>query len=180
MIKCPRCGYDNENSSTNCANCRINLQWAQENVSVIEEQQLEAELADFDAELTRKLERQVIVTTVPSVEGRAVAEYLGILAVEEPCDSISSFLGDAGIKAGFGLTSELFTTAFGKTRESALHKLRAQAVQIGADAVVGTTIDYLQVSSDLVMGAVQGTAVRLSPIAANAADSSPDGSGDAA
>jgi hypothetical protein len=32
MITCPRCSYENEDSAMNCANCRINLQWALENL----------------------------------------------------------------------------------------------------------------------------------------------------
>lgn len=31
MIVCPRCSYENEDSAMNCANCRVNLQWALEN-----------------------------------------------------------------------------------------------------------------------------------------------------
>jgi uncharacterized protein YjbI with pentapeptide repeats len=32
MIVCPRCSYENEDSAMNCASCRINLQWALENL----------------------------------------------------------------------------------------------------------------------------------------------------
>ena len=32
MIVCPRCSYENKDSAMNCARCRINLQWALENL----------------------------------------------------------------------------------------------------------------------------------------------------
>lgn len=34
MIICPKCGHQNEESSQNCAKCRINLRWAMENPTV--------------------------------------------------------------------------------------------------------------------------------------------------
>jgi hypothetical protein len=31
MVRCPRCGHENEPAARNCSNCRINLAWALEN-----------------------------------------------------------------------------------------------------------------------------------------------------
>jgi len=42
MIVCPRCSYKNEDSAMNCANCRINLQWALENLQEAAQRDLQS------------------------------------------------------------------------------------------------------------------------------------------
>ena len=39
MVICPKCGHQNKDTARNCVNCRINLEWALENVELFEKAQ---------------------------------------------------------------------------------------------------------------------------------------------
>jgi len=154
MITCPKCGQANDGSAMNCTNCHINLQWALENATVIEEGR-QRDLEECASSL--------IVTTTDSIEGRITSEYLGVLAVEELRDSTGEFLGSSDVADTPGVASTPLSAAIRDARQAGLSKLREQAAIIDADAVVGTSIDYVLLSSSLVMVAVRGTAVRWLP-----------------
>ena len=160
MIKCAKCGYENAAAATNCANCRVNLQWAAQHLST-EPEWSGAEGAEPEAGLITARDELVITTTF-SIEGRVITEYLGLLAVEVVHDSHYEFRKGKGITDAIGITSEIFRSVFSDVREAALDELREQALDLGADAVVGASLDYLPVSSSLVMVAIRGTAVKLS------------------
>jgi len=38
MITCPKCGHENSDNATNCASCRINLEWATHNMALKEQE----------------------------------------------------------------------------------------------------------------------------------------------
>ena len=93
----------------------------------------------------------MIVTTTNTVQGRSISEYLGIVFGEEV--------------ASHGFFSGSVEGSFIKLRNNALNKMCQNASGLGANAVVGVSIDYTSIdvtnSDDSMMVTVTGTAVRI-------------------
>ena len=105
----------------------------------------------------------MILTTTPSVEGRTIAEYKGIVFGEVV--SGVNFLKDfaSSIRDIIGGRSNTYEKELVNARENALNELSQRAAQKGADAVVGIDIDYevLGQGNGMLMVTASGTAVKL-------------------
>ena len=105
----------------------------------------------------------MIITTTPSVDGRQVSDYLGVVFGE--VISGVNFIKDftAGLSNFFGGRSGTYEEELINAREQALQEMQQRAYQMGADAVVGVDIDYEVLGADngMLMVTVSGTAVRL-------------------
>lgn len=98
----------------------------------------------------------MILTTTPSVEGKHITEYQGVVFGEviAGVDFIKDFT--AGLSNFFGGRSGTYEEELLRAREEAMRAL-------GADAVVGIDVDYevLGANNGMLMVTVSGTAVRL-------------------
>ena len=105
----------------------------------------------------------MILTTTPSVEGRSIAEYKGIVFGEviSGVNVLKDFA--AGLSNFFGGRSGTYEQELMSAREQALQELEERAARLGADAVVGIDVDYEVLGSDngMLMVTVSGTAVSL-------------------
>jgi uncharacterized protein YbjQ (UPF0145 family) len=105
----------------------------------------------------------MIITTTPSVEGRQISEYHGIVFGEVIAGV--NFIKDfaAGLTNFFGGRSASYEDVLIRARQSALEELERRAANLGADAVVGIVIDYEVLGADngMLMVTVSGTAVKL-------------------
>ena len=103
----------------------------------------------------------IIVTTTPSVEGRRIVRYAGIVTGEAILGA--NIFKDlfAGIRDIVGGRSAPYERALRSAREIAVSELKQAAVESGANAVVGVDIDYETVggSGSMLMVSVSGTAV---------------------
>jgi uncharacterized protein YbjQ (UPF0145 family) len=106
---------------------------------------------------------QVTLTTTPSVEGRTITQYLGIVTGEAILGA--NIFKDlfAGIRDIVGGRSGAYEEELRKARTIALDELAAAAGQAGADAVVGVDLDYETVGQggSMLMVTASGTAVKL-------------------
>ena len=103
----------------------------------------------------------VIVTTTPSIEGRQIADYLGVLAGETIL-GVNIFKDiSAGFRNIVGGRAGKYEEELRKGRQTALEELAARAAEIGADAVVGVKLDYETVGGQMLMITASGTAVKL-------------------
>jgi len=108
------------------------------------------------------MQSPMIVTTTPSVQGREIAAYLGIVTGEAILGA--NIFKDlfAGIRDIVGGRSGAYEEELRKARTIALDELTVVARQLGADAVVGIDLDYETVGQgSMLMVTVSGTAVRL-------------------
>ena len=103
----------------------------------------------------------MVITTTPSVDGRKIEKYLGVV-----CGEIISgvnFVKDfaAGLTNFFGGRSGSYENELIGAREQALHELEQRALMMGANAVVGVDIDYEVLGADngMLMVTASGTAV---------------------
>lgn len=105
----------------------------------------------------------MILTTTPSVEGRKIVEYKGIVFGEVVAGV--NFIKDFGasIRNIIGGRSSSYEGELIEARENALRELSQRAAQLGADAVVGIDIDYevLGETNGMLMVTASGTAVKL-------------------
>lgn len=105
----------------------------------------------------------MILTTTPTVEGRTIVEYRGVVFGEviEGVNFIRDFA--ASIRNVVGGRSGSYEEELINARNNAMRELENRAYQLGADAVVGIDIDYevLGANSNMLMVTASGTAVKL-------------------
>ncbi|RCW21979.1 uncharacterized protein YbjQ (UPF0145 family) [Ciceribacter lividus] len=105
----------------------------------------------------------MIITTTPTIEGRSIVEYKGIVTGEAILGT--NIFRDifAGIRDLVGGRSASYEQVLREARETALREVEQEARRLGANAVVGVDIDYENVSTgssgSMLMVSVSGTAV---------------------
>lgn len=106
----------------------------------------------------------MIITTTPTIEGRQIKDYLGIVFGEviSGVDFVKDFA--AGLSNFFGGRSGTYEEELIRAREQAMQEMAQRAHQMGADAVVGVDVDYevLGTNNGMLMVTASGTAVRIS------------------
>ncbi len=107
------------------------------------------------------LNPSVVLSTTPSIEGRRITKYCGIITGEAILGA--NIFKDlfAGIRDIVGGRSATYEAELRKAREIALTELSQGGVDVGANAVVGVDIDYETVGGQgsMLMVTVSGTAV---------------------
>ncbi|TFL18294.1 heavy metal-binding domain-containing protein [Jannaschia formosa] len=102
----------------------------------------------------------MIVTTTPSVEGRRISVYHGIVVGEAILGANVFRDMFAGITDIIGGRSGAYEKSLMEARETALRELEERARAIGGNAVVGVDLDY-EVINNMLMVSASGTAVTL-------------------
>jgi uncharacterized protein YbjQ (UPF0145 family) len=105
----------------------------------------------------------MILTTTPTIEGRTILEYRGVVFGEVIAGV--NFIRDfaASIRNFVGGRSGSYEEELLTARTQALAELENRARALGADAVVGIDIDYevLGSNGNMLMVTASGTAVKL-------------------
>lgn len=105
----------------------------------------------------------MIISTTSQLEGRPIAEYLGVVSSEsvQGINFVRDFF--ARFRDVFGGRSQTLESALREAREQATEALKARARQLQADAVVGVDfeISMPSVKGGMVVVFATGTAVRL-------------------
>ena len=103
------------------------------------------------------------MTTTPSVEGKAITAYLGVITGEAILGANIFKDMFAAVRDIVGGRSAAYEKELGKAREIALDELEEWAQELGANAVVGIDIDYESFgqSNGMMMVSATGTAVKV-------------------
>ena len=105
----------------------------------------------------------MLMTTTPSVEGKQIVRYLGVVTGETiiGANVFRDFL--AGVRDFFGGRSGSYEAVLREAKDTALEEIARQAEALGANAVVGIDLDYETVggSGSMLMVTCSGTAVRV-------------------
>ena len=105
----------------------------------------------------------MLMTTTPSVEGKQIVRYLGVVTGETiiGANVFRDFL--AGVRDFFGGRSASYEAVLREAKDTALEEMARQAEALGANAVVGIDLDYETVggSGSMLMVTCSGTAVRF-------------------
>ncbi len=103
----------------------------------------------------------MIVSTTPSLEGKRIVDYRGIVFGEviSGVDFIKDFA--AGLTNFFGGRSGSYEGELIQARENAIKEMVDRAREMGANAVVGVDVDYevLGQANNMLMVTASGTAV---------------------
>jgi uncharacterized protein YbjQ (UPF0145 family) len=116
------------------------------------------------APFTRSPPAMLIVTT-PSIEGRPVRRYFGLVTGEAILGA--NIFRDlfAGIRDIIGGRSAAYEEELRKAKQIALDEMAQQARELGADAVVGVDLDYESIQmgqgGGMLMVSASGTAVQV-------------------
>jgi len=103
----------------------------------------------------------MLVTTTPSIEGKKITRYCGVVAGEAimGVNVFKDFF--AGIRDLVGGRTDVYENELQRAREIAMKELQQQAKGFGANAVVGIDLDYEVIgeSNGMMMVCASGTAV---------------------
>ena len=105
----------------------------------------------------------MILTTTPTVEGKQIVNYHGIVFGEVIAGV--NFVRDffAGVRNIVGGRSSSYEDELTQARETAMRELEHRAMEKGANAVVGIDLDYevLGENNGMLMVTASGTAVTV-------------------
>ena len=105
----------------------------------------------------------MILTTTPSIEGKTIRDYHGIVTGEAivGANMFRDFF--AGIRDIVGGRSQAYEKELAKAREIALEEMAEATVLQGGNAVVGVDLDYEVVGKggSMLMVSASGTAVTV-------------------
>jgi uncharacterized protein YbjQ (UPF0145 family) len=105
----------------------------------------------------------MIRSTTPTLQGREITEYKGIVFGE-------AILGAHIFKDIFGAVRDIvggragaYEEELGRARDIAFQELEAEALAMGANAIVGIVMDYevIGMKGGMMMVSVSGTAVKV-------------------
>ncbi|MBW6419528.1 heavy metal-binding domain-containing protein [Celeribacter sp. PS-C1] len=102
----------------------------------------------------------MITTTTPSIEGRKITAYHGIVTGEAIMGA--NIVRDlfAQVTDIIGGRSGAYEQKLGEGRETAIREMQERAAVMGANAVVGVDLDY-EVIGQMLMVSASGTAVTV-------------------
>ena len=100
------------------------------------------------------------ITTTPSIEGKKISNYLGIVTGEAILGA--NIFRDlfAGIRDIVGGRSASYEKELRRAKDIALEEMAEQAKSLGANAIVGTDLDFETINNMLIVTA-SGTAVKV-------------------
>jgi len=105
----------------------------------------------------------MIVSTTHIIEGKPVRDYLGVVTGEVIVGA--NIFKDlfAGIRDIVGGRSGAYESSLRDARQAAFKEMGMEALDLGADGVIGVDIDYevLGKEGSMLMVTVSGTAVRF-------------------
>ena len=103
------------------------------------------------------------ITTTPTIEGKPVTNYLGLVTGEAiiGANIFRDFF--AGIRDIVGGRSGSYESALREAKDIALDEMQKRAAKLGANAIVGVDLDYETVGKDggMLMVTASGTAVKV-------------------
>lgn len=105
----------------------------------------------------------MLVSTTPTIQGRTITTYYGIVSGETiiGANVFRDFM--ASIRDFFGGRSGSYEKILREAKDTALREMMQQASSLGANAVVGVDLDYETVGQNgsMLMVTCSGTAVTI-------------------
>jgi uncharacterized protein YbjQ (UPF0145 family) len=105
----------------------------------------------------------MILTTTPNIEGHRITEYLGVVTGEAVLGA--NFFRDffAKIRDVVGGRSGAYEKELARARETAFREIQEDALEVGANAIVGIDLDYevMGENGSMLMVSISGTAVTI-------------------
>ena len=105
----------------------------------------------------------MILTTTPNIEGHQITEYLAVVTGEAILGA--NFFRDffAKVRDVVGGRSGAYEKELRRARDTAFQEIQEEALDVGANAIVGIDLDYevMGESGSMLMVSISGTAVTI-------------------
>ena len=105
----------------------------------------------------------MLLTTTPTIEGRRILEYKGVVTGETivGANVLKDFM--ASLSDFFGGRSGTYEKVLREAKEAAMREMEQRAAELGANAVVGIDLDYEAIGQNgsMLMVTCSGTAVAI-------------------
>jgi uncharacterized protein YbjQ (UPF0145 family) len=103
----------------------------------------------------------MIITTTPTIQGKEIKEYSGIVTGQAIMGA--NIVKDifASITDIVGGRSAAYEKELTRARDIALKEIEENAAALGANGIVGVDLDYETVREGMLMVTVSGTAVKV-------------------
>lgn len=103
----------------------------------------------------------MIITTTPSLEGRTIERYIGIVSGEAimGANVVRDFF--ASVTDIIGGRSGAYENKLAQGREIAIQEMKEQARRLGANAIIGVDLDFETLRDGMMMCVATGTAVYI-------------------
>jgi uncharacterized protein YbjQ (UPF0145 family) len=163
MADCSKCGkkigfFERIPSSDMCEGCLDEVKA----IRLVGQQAVASKAANERAELDAAI-ASVVLTTETYPQGLVILERIEIVTAE--CAFGMNMFKDlfAGVRDIVGGRSEAVQKTMRDSRRTALYELKREAHAVGANAVVGVDLDYVELSGvgNMVLLVASGTAVRI-------------------
>ncbi|MBS4539658.1 heavy metal-binding domain-containing protein [Clostridium sp. D2Q-11] len=164
MWNCKKCGEKHQDEFDICWNCgtgkdgNINKDFKVE----LDENEIEelAEIEDISLSSSDKEEKinSILVTTTQILQNRRIVKYFNMLTEESMIGTgiLSEFSASINdIIGGQGAYSSKFKTI----KEDVLKLIKYKTYKLGANAIVGTEVEYLITQNNMIMFSISGTPV---------------------
>jgi len=103
----------------------------------------------------------MLVSTTSTLDGRKIADYLGLVDGEAIIGANVFKDLFAGIRDIVGGRARSYEKVLKKAKEMAINDMIEEAKSLGANAIVGVDLDYETVGESMLMVSASGTAVVL-------------------
>ena len=105
--------------------------------------------------------QNLVVTTTPSIEGKKITQYYGIVTGEAIIGANLFHDVLAGIRDIVGGRSGSYEEVLREAKNNALTEMEENARRLGANAIVGVDLDYETIGTNgsMLMVTASGTAV---------------------
>lgn len=109
----------------------------------------------------KELIKTVKITTGYDFDGYKISDYRGIISGESVIGTglFSEML--AACSDLMGMNSDSFSQKMRAVKTNALEQLRLQAIEIGANAIIGIDFDYITFGNNMIGVSANGTAVQI-------------------
>ena len=103
----------------------------------------------------------MLIVTSDQIEGRRIAEYLGIVSGDAIVGANMFRDLFARVRDVVGGRAGGYEKALRGAKEAAMEDIAEEAAERGANAIIAVDLDYESVGDSMLMVSVNGTAVRL-------------------
>jgi len=102
---------------------------------------------------------KMFVSTTPTIEGRKIVKYLGLVSGEAIMGANVFKDIFAGIRDIIGGRAAAYEKELKKAKEIAINEMIEEARKLGANAILSVDLDYETIGQSMLMVSVSGTAV---------------------
>ena len=103
----------------------------------------------------------MLISTTPSVEGRKIVKYLGLVSGEAIMGANVFKDLFASIRDIVGGRAAAYEKELRKAKEIAINEMVEEAEKLGANAILSVDLDYETIGQSMLMVSASGTAVVL-------------------